>query len=330
MSPRARIRRATLVAASVASLSMAFIGNATASLWAKTGSAAGTGRAGALAASVVTVPSTSTGTVAVSWTASIAPTGAAITYVVDRKSGAVYAPVCGTGTTPLSSTSCNDTGVASGTYQYRVTAKLGTNWATASADSGNVTVTAAASVGSVSPNNRGQNSLATTVTVTGNGFTSGAGLNVSFGLNTTTTSVTFVNATTITASVAVASTATTGLRNVVVTNGGSGGATLTCTNCFTVNAAPTLNSGSPAAQTIGQGSANAATFTIAGTGFVSGFVATTSDLKYVVTATTFTSSTSITVTVRNDYTNNGTRTEHLVITNPDGGSVTASNVLKNN
>jgi hypothetical protein len=152
---------------------------------------------------------------------------------------------------------------------------------------------------------------------------------VSFGANITANTVNFVSSTLLTASVAVASNATIGPRNVVVTNGGAGGATLTCTNCFTVNAGPTLNAGSPAAQTIGHGAANAATFTIAGTGFVSGFVATTSDSNYVVTTTSFTNSTSISVTVRNDYTNSGNHPASLTITNPDGGSVSTGNVLAN-
>ncbi|MCW3101401.1 MAG: hypothetical protein JWL77_7019 [Chthonomonadaceae bacterium] len=144
MSRHTRTRQVTLATASVAALSVVFAGPAAASLWTKAGTAAGSGKAGSVGAVTVTVPSSTVtnGTVAVSWTSASAPSGASVTYVVDRKSGATYTAAC-TGTTPTSSLTCNDTGVAAGTYQYRVTAKVGTNWATASADSGSVTVSSA-------------------------------------------------------------------------------------------------------------------------------------------------------------------------------------------
>lgn len=71
------------------------------------------------------------------------------------------------------------------------------------------------------------------------------------------------------------------------------------------------------------------TFTITGTNFVTGAVVTTSDTKYVVTASTVTSAATISVTIRNEYTNNGTNAAALTVTNPDGGSATCTGCIRN-
>lgn len=141
LSPASRV---TVIAAGLLAFTSGLAGSAAAGLWSRAGSGAGLGRAGGVSAVTVSVPGSTVtnGTVAVSWTAATAPSGATITYVVDRKSGSTYTSVCGTGTTPTAATSCSDTSVPNGTYQYRVTAMVGANWATASLDSGTVTVTA--------------------------------------------------------------------------------------------------------------------------------------------------------------------------------------------
>jgi hypothetical protein len=88
----------------------------------------------------VTVPSTSTGSVAVSWTApSGAPTGTR--YYVTRTTGTTTTAACGTSSSStISATSCTDTVSTSGTYTYKVIAvfKL---WTKTSSASSSVVVT---------------------------------------------------------------------------------------------------------------------------------------------------------------------------------------------
>jgi hypothetical protein len=150
MSRHTRTRQITLATASVAALSVVFAGPAFASLWARTGSAAGTGKAHSVgAATVVTVPSSTVtnGTVAVSWSGATGPSGATLMYFVERMVGASATPACGsTLAAPISGSSCNDTSVPDGSYKYRVTTRLGDNWQATSSQSATVTVTAAVTV----------------------------------------------------------------------------------------------------------------------------------------------------------------------------------------
>lgn len=106
-------------------------------------SASGSGSASATTASLsaptaVSVPATSTGDVAVSWTAStgtVVPTG----YYVTRTSS-VTTSVCGSGATALlHTTSCTDSAVAEGTYTYTVVAVY-RSWTAASGSTGSVAV----------------------------------------------------------------------------------------------------------------------------------------------------------------------------------------------
>ena len=92
---------------------------------------------------------------------------------------------------------------------------------------------------------QGQTNVA--VSVTGRNFVSGT--TVDFGANITVSELAVVNATTLTATLAVAAGATTGLRDVIVINGATGGRAATLTNGFTVSApaAPTMSLLSPAA-----------------------------------------------------------------------------------
>jgi hypothetical protein len=87
----------------------------------------------------VSVPATSSSSVAVSWTASpgaIVPTG----YYVTRLTGTTAIAACGSSPTALiASTSCTDTSVPEGTHRYLVTAVY-RSWTAASAVSGTVSV----------------------------------------------------------------------------------------------------------------------------------------------------------------------------------------------
>ncbi len=113
-----------------------------------TGAGSGAARAGHLNPPTdVTVPTTnSTGTVHVSWTGSVSG-GAAVTpegYYVERNDGgASWSLACGSDATTnliTSGTICDDTGLSSGSYTYRVTAVFH-NWTALSDASGSVTVT---------------------------------------------------------------------------------------------------------------------------------------------------------------------------------------------
>ena len=91
---------------------------------------------------VASVPSATQRTVHLTWTAPTTPDGSALSgYTVSRWNGTTASPACGTGSTALSgtSTSCDDTSVASGTYTYTVTADW-RSWTATSAQSSSVTV----------------------------------------------------------------------------------------------------------------------------------------------------------------------------------------------
>lgn len=117
-----------------------------ASPWSTTGGGSGAARSGALTApGAPTVPSSTVtnGNVAVSWSGATGPAGATLKYVVERMVGATPTAVCAsTFAAPLTATSCTDTGVANGTYTYRVTTRLGSAWQAVSAESTTVTVAA--------------------------------------------------------------------------------------------------------------------------------------------------------------------------------------------
>lgn len=161
-------RRLGAAVASVAALSIAVAGSASAA-WSTAGTGAARGAAaGVTAPTTVTVPSTTVtnGTVAVSWSGATVPSGATARYYVERKLGtgsfvAAGGTCAGTFAAPIGVTSCNDTGVANGSYTYRVTTRLGTNWQAASATSATVTVTAAATLTLTNCVDDGQNDKST-------------------------------------------------------------------------------------------------------------------------------------------------------------------------
>jgi len=191
MTRHLHARRLALVSLVGAVASVTFASAASAA-WTKPGTGSGTSTAGSLTAPTgVTVSSPSTGTVTVSWTAGTAPAGAAITYLVERKSGATYTAAGGTCASPAISP-CNDTGVANGTYQYRVTTKVGSNWVKPSTDSGSVTTAVALTVTAPtngattdrSPTFTGKAAVGATVTV-----------NIYVGTNTSGTAIRSLTAT---------------------------------------------------------------------------------------------------------------------------------------
>lgn len=140
--PRAGLRHTALII--IAMLVTAVLTATSASAyWSTTGSGAKNSTVGTLAAPTnVTVPGTSTGTVAVSWTASTgtpAPQG----YYVTRTSGPTTVAACGSSaTTLITATSCADTVTTSGTWTYTVVATYN-SWTATSGASGSVVVTVA-------------------------------------------------------------------------------------------------------------------------------------------------------------------------------------------
>ena len=309
---------------------------ATASLgyWARTASGTGTATAGSVNAptGVGVTPATKL----VSWTTSAAGGGAIApqSYLVERSPDTTPGDWTTTACTAAAgATSCTDAAAiptAAGTYayRYRVTAIYKT-WTAVSGETAAVTYTVAnaVTVTGGSPNARAVGLTNQDIVITGTGFASGAQATFS-GSNITVVSTTFNSATSVTARISIASNATTGTRDITVTNSAAnGGGSGTCTGCFSLNAQPAITTTSPTSALPHNGTST--TVTVNGSGFQSGFTATTSDTKYVVTGTAFISTAQVTVTIRNDYTNNGTNSANLTVTNADGGSATKNGALTN-
>ena len=158
------------------------------------------------------------------------------------------------------------------------------------------------------------------VTITGTGFQSGA--TASFGAGITVNSVTFNSATSLTANITV--TATTGGRNVTVTNldAGSG----TGTGVFTVNAAPTVTSTTPNSRTQGQTNQN---ITITGTGFSNTPTAPAvafSGTGITVNSVTYTNATTLTANIDVAPTAT-TGARNVTVTNARGSAGTGTGVF---
>jgi Tfp pilus assembly protein PilV len=187
-----------------------------------------------------------------------------------------------------------DTGVATGTGVF--------------------TVNTAPTVTSTSPASRGQGAASQSIPITGTGFVSGAALATSFsGTGITVLATTWNSATQVTAVVSIAATATTGARDVTVTNGDAGVGT--GTGKFTVNTGPNVVSASPTSR--GQGAASQ-NIVLTGTGFVTGALASFSGTGITVVSTTVNNATTTTVvvTVAAGATI-GAR--DVTLTNPDAG-----------
>ena len=169
----------------------------------------------------------------------------------------------------------------------------------------------APSVSSVSPSSRGQGATDQDITINGLNFAMGATVSFS-GTGITVNDVTFVSTTELTANITISGTATTGARNVTVTN--TDAQSGTCTGCFTVNAAPQANDVIP--DSLAQG-ADGVDVQIIGTGFQSGSVVSFSGTGITINSTTFVNATKIIVDVTIDQAAPvGAR--DVTVTNPDG------------
>ena len=184
------------------------------------------------------------------------------------------------------------------------------------------TVNAKPSVTSISPNARAIGSAPVTITVTGTGFQTGQTPTLSLGNGVTVSNVTVVNPTSVTATVAIANNAIPGPRDATVTNPDGGSSTTT--NAFTVDAAPIINTVTPA--TIQRG-ATGVDITISGSNFNTTDTAVTfSGTGLTITQTTRTSANVVVVRVNAD-TAAPLGARDVTVTNNDGGNVTKANAL---
>jgi hypothetical protein len=151
------------------------------------------------------------------------------------------------------------------------------------------------------------------VVITGAQFAAGSTVVVS-GKGVTVSTVTVVSATTIDATFKVASTAALGLRNVSVTDTDGTG---TCSNCLSIDVAPSLTGASPSG--VAAGAAGQVTFT--GTNFVAGSVSVSFvEAGTAVKATAVTVVSASTITAKVTVGATATLGAYEVkVTNPDGG-----------
>jgi hypothetical protein len=276
--------------------------------WTTHGSGSAKGSVGTLSAPSISSATGGAESATLSWSAVTAAGSGAVNYYVSRDGGAPSGS-CATSATPSTATSCTDADVSPGSHSYTVTAVWRSWSATSAAKS--VTTISSPTVTSANPGSRAQGSGAQTVTITGSHFASGASTTFS-GTGVSVNSTTFKSSTELTVAITVASGATTGARNVTVTNPDAGSAT--GTGVFTVNAAPTVTSTSPSSR--GQG-ATSQTITVKGSAFASGASASFG-AGVSVNSTTFKSATELTANITIEAgASTGART--VTVTNADGG-----------
>lgn len=145
------------------------------------------------------------------------------------------------------------------------------------------TINAGPTIDAPLPTSRGQGAEAQSVTVSGTGFQAGATAAFS-GTGVTVNSVTFVSAAELTLDVSIATDAPVGLRSLTVTNPDAG--QVGCTDCFTVNAAPSIIAFAP--DEIGQGAQNVDA-TLTGSGFTAASVVSIGGSSVTINSTTFVS-----------------------------------------
>jgi hypothetical protein len=169
----------------------------------------------------------------------------------------------------------------------------------------------------VSPAKIGQGATET-LTITGSGFSGTPSVFVS-NTNVTVDSVTVVSSTELSVQVTAESESAVGARDITVIEPGP--TADTCTNCLTVDRAPTLTSASPSS--IPQG--GSAALTLTGTNFQSG-ATVTSSTGITFSGTTFVKSTELTTTAT-VASSVATGTYNVQVTNPDGGTATCTGCL---
>jgi IPT/TIG domain-containing protein len=168
-------------------------------------------------------------------------------------------------------------------------------------------------VSGASPSALGQGASNVTVDVTGTNFAHGATVAVS-GTGVTPGTVTVTSPTHLTVILSVSSSAPATARDITVTNtdSQSGG----CVGCFTVHAAPTITSISPAQRAPGLTDQD---LVISGSGFATGITVAFSGTGITVNSVTFNNSSSITVNV--DLAGGATvGARNVTLTNTDGGT----------
>ncbi len=175
-------------------------------------------------------------------------------------------------------------------------------------------------VTSTSPTPRGQGAVSQTITINGSGFINGASVAFS-GTGITVNSTTYVSPIALSANISIASNASTGARNVTVTNPDSG--TGTGTNVFTVTPGPIVTSTLPLSRD--EGAVNQ-TVTINGSNFVSGATVAFSNSGIAIVSSTVTGTTSITAVI-SIASNAPTGAGNVTVTNPDGGTGTGTDVF---
>jgi hypothetical protein len=301
-------RRRALILAALAMLGLAAGAFA---FWSAQGTGAASGSVGTLAAPSISSATPGAGTATLTWSSVTPPGSGGVTYFVSRDGGAPSGG-CPSSLAPSSATSCTDTGVSPGSHSYTVTTVWRSWTATSKAQTVEV-ASAAPTVTSTSPSSRGQGAASQNITISGTNFASGATASFS-GTGITVNSTTFVSASQVTANITIASNATTGPRDVTVTNPDAG--TGTGAGSFTVNAAPTVTSTSPGSRAQG---ASAQSVVIKGSGFVSGAsLASSFGAGVTVSSTTFKSSTELTAVISIESgAATGTRT--VTVTNGDAG-----------
>ena len=186
--------------------------------------------------------------------------------------------------------------------------------------SGCLTIEAGPTVTSVDPSALGQGATSQDFTITGTGFVDGATVTIS-GAGVTLGTISVDSSTSISTTITVSASATVSARNVTVTNPDLGSGT--CTNCFTVHAAPTVTSLNPAS--VGQGVSNK-NITVTGTGFVDTPDIAISGSGVTVNTVTFNSATSLTINVTIAG-GAATGARDVTVTNPDLGTSTCTGCL---
>ncbi len=177
-------------------------------------------------------------------------------------------------------------------------------------------------VSSTSPSSGGQGATSQDITINGNGFFPGSVVSFSGTAGQIiVNSTTYVSATQLTANITVSAAATTGARNVTVTNYDAGVGT--GTGVFTVNAKPTVTSTTPNSLFLGSTNQDV---TVTGTGFVNGAAAVFSGTGITVNSTTFVSATSLTANISIDSAAT-TGARNVTVTNPDAGVGTGTGVF---
>jgi hypothetical protein len=177
-------------------------------------------------------------------------------------------------------------------------------------------------VSALNPASRGQGATNQNVVITGTNFARGAIASFN-GAGVTVNSTTWNSTTQVTANIDVGAGATTGARNVSVTNTDSVGATCSPVNCFTVTAAPTLTSTSPNSRGAGAQNEDIA---LIGSGFVGTPSVSFSAAGITVNSVTRNSATQVTanVSIAPGATPAGST---VTVTNPDAGSPATCGML---